>query len=263
MKAIAIASVLGAAGVIGLGGIGTSANAAILADYEFGTVVGDVATPSYASTDLDLNSTATDFFSADGLGGTGNYPNATNGIKTDEGSPAPEYYQKPITGGNGVDTDPVAAGTQDPGTRETAVGADAYWSFTLTPGSGFTVNLTSLTFDLGVKNGGSRPISYSLSTSVGGFSTPVGPVVTAQATSNQPTYDLSGTEFQNLTSPVELRLYLWSDAGGSSSSRWTFDNIELEGTTTSTVPEPASLTLLSAAGLVALRRRRGANACRR
>lgn len=244
MKAIATVSVLTAAGFIGLGSVTTSAGAAVLADYEFGTV----ATPSYASTDLDLNSVATDFAPASGLGSSGNWPNTTNGITTATGNPAPEFAQKPITGSS--------SGT---GTPESAYATNAYWSFTLTPDSGFEANLTSLSFDLHINNSG-RPISYYLASSVGGFSNPVGSVVTAQTSSSHPSFDLSGTPFQSLQTPVEFRFYMWSDQGGSSGSRWSFDNVTLEGNTSSTVPEPATLTLLSAVGLVTVRRRPSTNA---
>jgi hypothetical protein len=238
MKAIATVSML-AAGFVSLGNVTTSAGAVILANYGFGTA----ALPSYASTDVDTNSVATNFAPAAGLGSTGNWNSTENGIDTvdvTEGNPPLQFAQKPLTT------------TTESGAQQN----NAYWSFTLTPASGYAVNLTSFSFDLVIHNSG-LPISYYLATSVGGFTNPVGAVVTNQGSSSHPTFDLSAAAFQNLTTPLELRLYQWSSAGhGSSGSRWTFDNVMLNGTT-SPVPEPASLMLLSAALGLGLRPRRG------
>ncbi len=214
----------------------TSASADILALYNFGTV----ASPTYSSADLDANSTATVFTPATGLGSTGNWNSTNNGINTGNGNPAPEFAIKPIAK-----------------TQEQAFTDNAYWSFTLVPENGYKVNLTSLAFDLSVANT-LRPISYYVATSIDGFDSPVeAPVVAATGSAYATkTISLLGLQFQELASPIEVRVYTYADLSGASGSRWGFDNVTLNGTT-AVIPEPASL-MLTLAGLVLIRRRRSA-----
>ncbi|MEX0653001.1 MAG: PEP-CTERM sorting domain-containing protein [Phycisphaeraceae bacterium] len=221
-----------------LAGAPSAANADEIAVYDFGTV----AAPTYNSADADANSTATAFTRAAGLGTSGdNWPNTLNGINTGDGNPAPEFAQKPTGVAN---------------SQAEALSNDSYWSFTISPNTGFHVDLDSLTFDVLVANP-SFPINYYVSSSVDGFDSPIGGVVTG-ATGNytvaRDPIDLSGAAYQSLTETVEFRMYLWSpESGGTAGSRWGFDNVTLNG---SVIPEPASLALLGAGGLLMLMRRR-------
>ena len=67
---------------------------------------------------------------------------------------------------------------------------------------------------------------------------------------------LAGSEFQNLTVPVNFRLYVWGNQGGSSGSAWALDSLAVNGTITA-IPEPGSFALILVSGLtlVCLRRR--------
>ncbi len=211
---------LGTAAALGLGIAAAPASAAVIALYDFGTV----ATPTYASADTDANSTAVAFAPASGLGSTGNWNSTTNGIDTANGSPAPSFAQKPIAK-----------------TQAVAYSTDAYWSFSVSPNAGYELDLQSLTFRLGIANS-SRPISYYLATNIGGFNNPVEAPVVARSTSGDINFDLSAPAFQNLAAPTEFRMYLYSDLGGSSGSRWSFDNVTLNAGV-EVVPEPASATI--------------------
>ena len=71
--------------------------------------------------------------------------------------------------------------------------------------------------------------------------------------------DLSGAQFQNITTTTEFRFYLSDDTGGSDYIH-RIDNVVLNGTVTA-VPEPSSLALLGAGAALlaaALRRRKRA-----
>jgi hypothetical protein len=216
-------------------GTAAAANADVIALYDFGTT----DSPTYASADAEGNSAAGDFAPAPGLGSTGNWNSTSNGINTATGDPAPEWSQKP----NATASTQILSYTNGD-----------YWTFTVTPNPGQELNLTSLTFQITVANSG-IPISYYLSTNVSGFDAPVGtPVNNATGgfgTVRDP-IDLSGVEFQGVTTPIEIRMYLWNTAGGGTSgSRWGFDNITLNGTV---APEPTTLALLTLGGLALARR---------
>lgn len=184
---------------------------------------------SLASQDADPDSSASVFIPSAGLGSTGNWNSTQTGVNTGAGSPAPEFAIKPLGGGT---TTQAASFTNN-----------AYLSFTLTPSGGFEADLSSLSFNLTVNNTGLRP-SYYLSSSIGGFDNPIAGTLTTDITTGLKTFDLSDPAFQNLTTAVEFRLYLWSpNGGGSSGSRWGFDNITLDGTM-SAVPEPSTCVLL-------------------
>lgn len=206
-----------------------SSHAAVILQYTFdGLVVTDDA--PYAASTVASGMTAGGFTPAAGLGSNGNWNSTSNGIDVTSGATPPAYAQKPI------------AFT----TQGDSFTGDAYWSISLAPEAGNSISLTSLTFDLTVFNSGRSP-SYYLSSNVDGFSTPIGSVATNQ-TSGAVTIDLSGAQFQNLSSGTELRLYLWSENGaGSSGSRWLFDNVTVNGSVA--VPEPASLALVALGGV--------------
>jgi len=71
-------------------------------------------------------------------------------------------------------------------------------------------------------------------------------------TNGNQSVDLNTGDFDEITSPVEFRLYFWFSQTGSSGSAAEFDNFSLNGTS---VPEPASIALLALGGLTLLARR--------
>lgn len=231
---VAIASIL-AAGLC-------PANAVVIAFYGFG----DGVTKSKASTDADLLTTANEFAWGAGLGTSDNWNSSTAGVNNGNGSPAGEFAVKPL--GNTP-------------SQEESITDNSYWTFTVTPGESVEMDTTSLSFSRSVLNSNLH-LSYFLSSSVDGFSNPItGTTQLAQTGSSYTTvnFDLNSiTSLQNLTAPIEFRLYMWaSNGGGSSGSRWGFDNITLNADL-STVPEPGMIPLLLGslgAAFVMIRRR--------
>jgi hypothetical protein len=224
-----------------------SSHAAVLVQYNFDGYIASDDAPYSAST-VFSGLTAGGFTPAVGLGSNGNWNTSTNGIDITAGGTPPRFAQKPI------------ATT----TQALSLASDAYWSISLAPDTGNAISLTSLTFSLGVFNGGLRP-SFYLASNIDGYATPIGSVTT-NATAGTVTIDLSGAQFQNLASGTEFRLYLWSEnGGGGSGSRWVFDDVTVEGTVAA-VPEPVSVALFALGGLSVLcarRRRFGFSAERR
>lgn len=106
---------------------------------------------------------------------------------------------------------------------DAAVTADSYIEFTVTPDT--VLDLDTLEFDI-ARGGGSQPRGWGIRSSVDGFTSNVD---TADVPTQRPNFtnvsvDLSGAEFQNLTSPVTFRIYVYTPSSGSSLE---FDNITL------------------------------------
>jgi hypothetical protein len=136
-----------------------------------------------------------------------------------------------------------------------AVSAGTYWSFTVTPNATFMMNPTTLTFDV-ARGGDATPRTWYLYSSVGGFT--LGnkiastDVPTVRPTLTPTMVDLSASQFQGLTGPVEFRMYISTPGNGQSLE---FDNVSLNGSVLA-VPEPTSLALVGlAVSGWALRRR--------
>ncbi len=87
----------------------------------------------------------------------------------------------------------------------------AYFTFTLTPNSGFEIDFNSFVY--AGQASGSGPTSFAFRSSVDSFASNIG-TPTASGT----TISLSGASYQNITSAIEFRLYGW----GASSSAGTF-----------------------------------------
>jgi hypothetical protein len=118
-----------------------------------------------------------------------------------------------------------------------------YFEFTLTPTSGFSVNLTSISF--GNRSTTTGPTNYSFRSGSDSF---VGNL-NAGSLINDGSWYASGTQSVSLTftSATTFRLY----ASGASSAAGTFrvDDFTVNGSATA-VPEPATVAAIS--GAVAL-----------
>jgi hypothetical protein len=120
--------------------------------------------------------------------------------------------------------------------------ATAYFTFTIGPIPGGSLSLTDFVYT--AQASGTGPTSFSLRSSASGFATDIGTLTATGAT-----VALTDNAYQNLTAPIEFRLYGWaaSAAGGTFSiNSFTFNG--------QAIPEPAT-TLLGALGLFALLRR--------
>lgn len=144
---------------------------------------------------------------------------------------------------------------------------DDYWSVTISASNpGEYLDLTSLTLALSAQKNSTQPTFTTqvyLQTSVGGFGTGnptisgtntttsvVGSNTTVTAVTT--TFDLTGAAFDNLSSiTFQLRV---SDNSAASSTITRFDDVTLNGDVV--VPEPMSLSILGLGGLMVGRRRR-------
>lgn len=215
----------------------TNAHASVvIADYEFTTTTG-VATSS------DANVSAGDFTVGPGLDSFAGFSS---------------------TGGGNA----FARSTGTFGSSElsfaNAFANDDYFSLTVTPNAGFEMDLTSLTFDYGYTSTstvGDQLRAYVTTSddshaAFEGFFTNTATVGgQALVYDTAATIDLSGSEFQNITSAFELRIYL-SDEYHDSNVIHRIDNVTLNGSVVA-VPEPSSVALCGlGAGFFLMRRRR-------
>ena len=145
-----------------------------------------------------------------------------------------------------------------------AITGDQYLSFTLTPTTGYAVSFTSLSLLSGVSTATTSFHGEVLSSATG-FNSGASLHSYSFSSTSAPlqSITLSGVSaLQNVTGPVEFRIYGWRDTGGTSTFRLrslTGNDLVLNGTV-SAVPEPttyaAILGALTLAGVVMHRRRR-------
>ncbi len=123
----------------------------------------------------------------------------------------------------------------------------AYCTFTITPEAGKSLSLTNITFQASV-SGASSPRAFYLFSSVEGFTESKLLLGNSNDSANGGTLStsyknqsvtLSGTAYQNITSPVEFRFYI-QVPGNYATLR--FDNIAIEGSLAS-IPEPSNAAI--------------------
>jgi hypothetical protein len=114
-----------------------------------------------------------------------------------------------------------------------------YMTFTVTPDSGYQLNLTRFTFRTRVNQLINSAERWALFSSVDGF-TSTSNVINIGYTSdisiwtgtkNNVVINLSAAKFQNLTTPIEFRLYIYG-GNDSGSSATLFDKVILRGRAT-------------------------------
>lgn len=137
-------------------------------------------------------------------------------------------------------------------TPAAAVANNQFFQFTVTPDTGFALDLTSLTFD-GARGGDSTPRGFVLRSSLDGFSADIatGTFPTVAMTLTNFSIDLSGAVFQGISTDTIFRFYGFApQAGGSGVIGSWYDNLTLNGQVTA-VPEP-SAAVISLAGIALL-----------
>ncbi|CAA6677561.1 MULTISPECIES: hypothetical protein [unclassified Lentimonas] len=152
------------------------------------------------------------------------------------------------------------------GSRDLAIGAGDYYSFTIAPNSGFELDLDKIIFSASRAADNTRSAeSWALMSSITGFTTADASIDAGAITTvaggvtpyEQISVDVSGNSaFQNITTSTEFRVYVWGGASSSSSSAINYDNIGVTGTV---IPEPGTYALLAgclALTSVMIRRRR-------
>lgn len=184
-------------------------------------------------------------------------------------SQAAELWANPITGTNPNTANPYTAGqTVIPNITVSGIGRGAgivganagnrynaeswntatldptaYFTFTLTPSPGFTINFENFVYT--GQASGSGPTSFAFRSSVDSFAANIGTPTAAGAT-----IVLGAPSYQGVSTPIEFRFYGWgtTQVGGTFSiNDFTFNG--------EVIPEPSG-ALLGALGLLGLLRRR-------
>jgi hypothetical protein len=203
-------------GGVTLIGLGASlpATAAVLVDYQF---PGSVFTPTNTAANVTANT----------INNTGSTSNLTSG-------PALPNSLAISPDSNGITTPALA------------VSNNKYFQFSVTPDNNFDIDLTSLNFQTS-RGGTSTPRGWVLRSSIDNYAANIDTQVvpTVQPTLTSYSVDLSGTSFQNLTSSVNFRIYVYGPVSGSF---LFFDNLTLNGAVspvvTASTPEPSSIVAL-------------------
>lgn len=109
-----------------------------------------------------------------------------------------------------------------------AIDLTAYFTFTLTPNSGYAIDFTSLTGAW--QRSGTGPESYAVRSSLDGFSSNIaaGAITGSGSEVAMPAINLGAAAFDNVTGPIEFRIYAW----GTTNSGGTFsvNNFTFNGT---------------------------------
>lgn len=122
-----------------------------------------------------------------------------------------------------------------------AVTNNSYFYLTLTPDTGYELDLTSLTFNV-ARGGVSTPRGFGIRTSVDSYAADL---ATADITTVNPTWtavniSLTGAAFQALTSAITFRFYVYTPEAGYSVD---FDDITIGGTVHTTASEPPPVVM--------------------
>ncbi len=192
-------------------------------------------------------------------GGNGSPTSADPGVTTDPIIPhgSINHVNRPViypnSGTNGWAAAPTSEiiGTSGvPGTEATAYSGNDYFSFKVTPASGFALSLTQLKFSTAFHSSGTFNLTgwYFVRSSRDGFAANIGSVYSElHVNSTNPAFtervlDLSGAAYQGIASDVTFRIYLYDNS--NSETRWmAIDDVILEGTA-SPIPEPSGLALM-------------------
>ena len=110
----------------------------------------------------------------------------------------------------------------------TAISTNSYFYFTVNPIVGKSLSLATMTFNI-ARGGAATPRGYDVRSSADGYAATLGAaaVATVRTTFTAVSIDLSGAAFQNYTSPITFRIYLYSPA---TTNTLDIDDIIINGT---------------------------------
>ena len=158
-------------------------------------------------------------------------PNVTAGTITD----APIVFTHPMVVLNratdiGYATQPVLAASRAPWDEANLI-ENVYFSFDVSPDSGYELDLDELTFNI-ARGGAATPRVYDVRASVDGFAASLTggevEILTQRPTWTPVSIDLSGAAFQNLTSPLTFRIHYMGQMG-QFGQNIDFDDITING----------------------------------
>jgi hypothetical protein len=215
-------------------GISTFAQADILTGYDFdsGDTDGEAGSSLEANV-LGANVTASDFGTGIGLKNVFDFTLAPTDALDAEGNAFGTANQFAFGGeGDAFGFDDV----DDTNDLSGAIQDNDYMEFTVTPDSGYKVNLESLTFRTYIRQLVNSAERWALFSSIDGYASGV-EIATGQTTgvgtwdgaSNNVVVDLSDAKFQDVGEAVTFRLYVYG-GGESTNSITLFDKVVLNGT---------------------------------
>jgi hypothetical protein len=145
-------------------------------------------------------------------------------------------------------------------TTNSAIDLDDYYSFSISPLAGHLLNITNLGF--AERRSGSGIRTFEIRSSLDSFGTANGGIMSVPDNTGSRDQLISLSNLQNLTGPVEFRIYAYQ--AESSAGTWRLKNHSSTGGLTvdgsfSSVPEPSSAAIIGGMALLlaAVRRRRG------
>ncbi|NTW53662.1 MAG: PEP-CTERM sorting domain-containing protein [Chlorobaculum sp.] len=125
-------------------------------------------------------------------------------------------------------------------TTAAALDANDYFTFTLDAIPGYEIDFASFVYT-GTRSA-SGPSVFAFRSSLDGFASDIG-----TPTATGATIDLTASQFQHLTNPIEFRLYGYS--AGATTGTYSVNDYTFNGTV---VPEPNTLALVGVGSLLML-----------
>ncbi|MGQ2983168.1 YDG domain-containing protein [Flavobacterium sp.] len=168
---------------------------------------------------------------------TGSNPSSSNPWTASQTVQADDYID--VSGiGRGPDAVDTAANNRYNmnSWNTTSIDLDAYFTFTITPVEGYKLNLANFVYTGQVSSGSP---SYAFRSSLDGFASNIG---TASASA---TISLAGSSYQNLTAPIEFRLYVWGTS--STTATYSVNDFSFSGSVVQSPPAPTAPAITSAA----------------
>lgn len=172
----------------------------------------------------------------------------------------PDLTASVMTRGSGITASAAGGSISSTGFTTGVIDLNDYYSFTLTPGVGVTMDLGTLTF--AERRSGTGIRDFSIRTSLDGFATDVFTAAVPDDTATRDQSFVFGSAFDAVTGPITIRIYGYTAESAAGTWRLTntssgAQNFQLTGT--AVVPEPTSAAMIFVgAGLVAwgVRRKR-------
>lgn len=111
-------------------------------------------------------------------------------------------------------------------TSGSSVNADEYFTFTLTPGTGYKINFTGFEFTLQRSTTG--PTTFVVKSSLDNYTATIETATPSGITAFAKTVSLSGAAFQNITSAITFRVYGYNASGATGTASindFTFNGV--------------------------------------
>ncbi len=157
------------------------------------------------------------------------------------------------------------SGVNTNGTQAQAFSQGEYFEVTLTPDAQYEMSFNTLSFYAWVNNKSRGADQFAVTSSIDGHSVvnilgsgEISPSSSGVTVANALAYDidLTGMQFQGVTSATSFRIYVWDGGSNTSTSLVGIDNLVFDGEVNN-IPEPTSVVLLGIGlvGFSSVRRR--------